>query len=218
MTSETRPSSGAMAFFAMPLCYIAMFVIYAVPLDFPQGEDLPEKVAYVADHQSLIALANIIGYLVFGGLLLIAVQAMHRRFSVTGSDMLNSAGAFGLIWVVLMMCSGMTALVGMDTMVTLHGKGSAHAESLFVSYTTLVNALGGGIELVGGLWVLLLSICGLRHGLLAKGLHVLGLMVGVLGICTVYQGIPEFKDAFGLSQVIWFIWMGIALLRSSNEV
>ena len=110
----------------------------------------------------------------------------------------------------------MTALVGLNTMVSLYSQEQQHAETLFLVYTTVVNALGGGIELVGGLWVLLLSLYGLRNGLLSKVLSVFGIIVGLLGVFTVLQALPELKDAFGLSQIIWFIWMGIVMLSKKR--
>jgi hypothetical protein len=209
---------GGIALLIMPLCYVCMFVIYGVILAIPQTDILSDKIAYIISNQGIISMANICGYLIFGGLLLIAVQAIHNRLAINKSHLLNSASAFGFIWVILMMCSGMTALVGLNTMAALYSKGAEHAETLFIVYTTMVNALGGGVELVGGMWVLLLSICGLRNSMLSKALCVFGVIVGLLGILTVYQGIPELKDAFGLSQIIWFIWLGIAMLSMTNPM
>lgn len=208
---------GASAFFAMPLCYVGMFLIFGVALSIPQSESVNDKIAYIATQESMLSLAYIIGYLIFGTLLLIAVQAMHTRLTTSSSHLMNAASAFGFIWVVLMMCSGMIALTGMHTMLTLFAKGNSHADTLFYVYTTMVNGLGGGIELIGGMWVLLLSIFGLKTAQLAKGLHIFGVIVGVLGILTIMQSLPEMKDAFGVSQIVWFIWMGIALLKSRAE-
>ena len=202
---------GAIALWMMPLCYVCMFVVFGVLLTMPQTDVLADKVAYLIANQGTISVGYISGYLIFGCLLLIAVQALRNSLVEGPSHLLICASAFGFIWVVLMMCSGMIALVGMNTMATLHARGPEHAETLFLVYTTITNALGGGIELVGGLWVLLLSISGMRHHRLSKGLGLFGIMVGLLGILTLYQGVPEFKDAFGLSQIVWFVWMGFVL-------
>lgn len=205
---------GASAFFAMPLCYVGMFLIFGVALSIPQSASVSDKIAYIATQQSMLSLAYINGYLIFGTLLLIAVQASHTRLNTFPSHLMNTASAFGFIWVVLMMCSGMVALVGLNTMLSLFAKGSPHADTVFFVYTTVVNGLGGGIELVGGMWVLLLSLHGLRTSQLTKALNLLGVLVGTLGILTVIQSVPEMKEVFGLSQIIWFIWMGIAVLKT----
>ncbi len=210
---------GAISLFTMPLCYVSMFVVFGLVLNIPQTDVLNEKIVYVAENQGVISIAYIMGYLVFGTLLLISVQASHVMLTKdiltkNARYTLNTASAFGFIWVVLMMCAGMIALAGMNTMVGIYSQDQQHAEIVYYVYATVVNALGGGIELVGGLWVFLLSIAGLKSQQLGKGLCVFGIIVGVLGILTIYQSVPEFKEAFGLSQIVWFIWMGFVMFRT----
>ena len=205
---------GALSAFGMALCYISMFIIFGALLSFPNTDDLGTKIQYIAEHRTLISLSYFIGYLLFGCLLLVSIQAIHNRMNMRSSSLLNSASLFGLVWVVLMMCSGMIAMIAMDKMIKLHAEGSIHAESLFMSYATLVDALGGGIELVGGLWVLLLSIVGLRDKHLSKGLNLLGIWVGLFGVLTLFHTISELKEVFGLSQIAWFIWMALVLRKT----
>ncbi len=63
---------------------------------------------------------------------------------------------------------------------------------------------------------LLVSLAALRAGGLPKGLNILGLLVGAVGIISIFPGLTELMaGVFGLSQIIWFIWLGIVLLRSN---
>lgn len=202
---------GAISYVGMSLCYASMFIIFGVLLAFPNSGELADKIAYIANKQFILSLSYTIGYLVFGTLLLVSVQATHTKLSATSNHLLNLASAFGFIWVVLMMCSGMIGIIGLNTMVTLHTQQSDHATTLFYLYTTVVNGLGGGIELVGGMWVFLIGLCGLNTQQLSKSLSLMSIFVGLLGILTLIQSVPELKDAFGLSQIIWFVWMGSAL-------
>lgn len=209
---------GPLSFFAMPLCYVAAFVVFFVMMEIPHAAPLVEKVAYMAEQKVLIHMGNIIGYLIFGCLLLIAVQALHKQMqSPSASELLNTASVFGLIWVFLMMCSALISVVGMEQLVKLYNKSSPYMDSFLFTYNMIVDALGGGIETIGGLWVLLISLCGLRHGIFSKSLHVLGLLVGTCGVLTIILSIPEFKDAFGLTQIIWFIWMGLQLHKVAKR-
>ncbi|RPJ65805.1 hypothetical protein DRW07_13405 [Alteromonas sediminis] len=208
---------GASAFFGMPICYIVMFLVFGVALSIPPTATVGEKIAFIESQQSLISFAYIAGYLLFGCLLLVAVQATHRRLNMVPSHLLNTASIFGYIWVVLMFGAGMTALVGMNTMLSLNAKGSPYSDTLFYVYTTVTNGLGGGIELVGGMWVLLISLYGLQQAQSEKRLHTVGLVVGTLGILTLFQSVAEIKAAFGLSQIAWFIWMGYVLLKDTTH-
>jgi hypothetical protein len=41
-------------------------------------------------------------------------------------------------------------------------------------------------------------------------------LVGAVGIISIIPGLTEMMTAvFGLSQIIWFVWLGIVLLRST---
>ncbi|WP_411369140.1 hypothetical protein [Pseudidiomarina salilacus] len=208
---------GALAFFLMPVCYLGMFIIFGAVLAIPQGADINERIGYVVAEQGLIQIAYLLGYLIFGVLLLVSVQAIHNRFLGVSRHLLNSASLFGFIWVVLMMCAGMIALVGMNTMIILYSKDPQAAAILFYSYTMVVNALGGGIELVGGMWVLLLSIVGLRSHIFPRLLCWVGFLVGVFGVLTVFPSLPFIKEVFGLTQIVWFIWVGTVLCRHKDS-
>lgn len=99
----------------------------------------------------------------------------------------------------------------------LHQRGAAEAVTLFYLYTTTVNALGGGIELLGGLWMLLLSVAARRQSQLPTLFNALGLIVGALGVLTIDQDVPALKAGFGLGQVIWFVWLGFLLIGSAKQ-
>ena len=197
----------------MALCYVAIAVIFFGMLSMPQGLDTAGKIQYVQQHHLLVASGYGIGYLLFGVLLAIVLQALRRVFTNTSSALAALAERFGNVWLVLMMASGMVALLGLQMVFRLIESDPQQAIALYNSRNLLTEALGGGIELVGGLWVLLLSIAGLQQQRFAKALHLLGLVVGSFGILTVLHTVPYLKDAFGISQLIWFIWLGISLLR-----
>ena len=81
----------------------------------------------------------------------------------------------------------------------------------------VANGLGNANgEILGGLWTLLVSLAALRAGGLPRGLNILGLLVGAVGIISLIPGLTDLlTGVFGLGQIIWFVWLGIVLLRSS---
>ena len=62
-----------------------------------------------------------------------------------------------------------------------------------------------------------MSIAALRTGGLAKGLNIVGLLVGVVGIISIFPGLTDLTGVFGLGQIIWYVWLGIVLLRSHPD-
>jgi hypothetical protein len=57
-------------------------------------------------------------------------------------------------------------------------------------------------------------LAALRTGGLPRGLNILGVLVGGVGILTIIPALNAMVAVFGLGQIIWFVWLGIALLRS----
>ena len=105
--------------------------------------------------------------------------------------------------------------VGLDQSVRLLDESPDTAFSLWRTVSVVAISLGGGNEIVGGVWVLSVSLAALKAVVLSRMLNYLGCFVGIAGIATIY---PEelFTAVFGLSQIIWFIWLGLVILRSDS--
>ncbi|MBU1311413.1 MAG: hypothetical protein KKE30_17970 [Gammaproteobacteria bacterium] len=215
--NQTLIRSGGIAAIGMALCYISVAVIFFGLLAVPAGLDSLGRLQFFLQQEYLlVAIGWGIGYLLFAVLLAILLQALRQVMPPNQSVFAALAERFGNVWLVLMMASGMVALVSMEMTLRLLDSSTEQALALYNTGNLLTNALGGGIELVGGLWVMLLSIAGLQQHSLTKALHLLGLVVGSLGILTVLHTVPYLKDAFGITQLIWFIWLGITLLRANT--
>ncbi len=80
----------------------------------------------------------------------------------------------------------------------------------------VVEGLGGGIEIVGGLWMFFLCADTVKSGGLPKGLSVLGLIIGAAGILTIYPA-DILTEIFGIGQIVWFIWLGTFMLRNTKS-
>jgi hypothetical protein len=65
----------------------------------------------------------------------------------------------------------------------------------------VTEGLGGDNEIVGGIWVLLISLGSFKNSLFSKSLNILGVLVGLSGILTVLP-FDVFKELFGISQII----------------
>ena len=111
----------------------------------------------------------------------------------------------------------MIANIGNSTVVGLFSENQDQAVALWLAIITVQEALGGGNEIVGGLWVLLLSWAALRAGKLPKVLNYFGVLVGLAGILTVVPEFDVLMDVFGLFQIVWFAWPGIVMLRENSS-
>ena len=68
-------------------------------------------------------------------------------------------------------------------------------------------------EMLGGTWVLLVSLVALRGQVLPRWLDWLGVVVGAAGIGSTVPGLAGAAILFGLLVIVWFAGLGVALLR-----
>ena len=214
MVSDLQKLGGIAALIEAAL-YITGFALFLTVLD-PSGYDgHVQKVAFLADNQVASYIANLLIYVVFGVVLVVLVLALHARLKKGSPAIMQTATAFGLIWAGLVIASGMIANIGNSTVVGLFSENQDQAVALWLAIVTVQEALGGGNEIVGGLWVLLLSWAALSAGKLPKVLNYIGVLVGLAGILTVVPAFNVLMDVFGLGQIVWFAWLGIVMLREN---
>jgi hypothetical protein len=150
--------------------------------------------------------------------------ALQDRLRAGASAMAQIATVFGFIWAGLVIASGMVANVGIATVADLFRSDPVQAGSTWLAIEAVQLGLGGGNEIVGGVWVLLVGWAALRAGELPRALNYLGVVIGVSGILTV---VPVFRVlgavemlglVFGLGFIVWFVWLGIIMLRNGTSV
>jgi len=71
--------------------------------------------------------------------------------------------------------------------------------------------LVGGNEIVGWLWLLLLSSAVLKSKQLSKALSYLSLFIDVAGILTIYPA-DVLTEIFGLGQLVFFVCLATIML------
>ena len=214
MVVNLQKMGGISALIAAAL-YITGFALFLTVLD-PSGYDgHVQRVAFLAENQVASYIANLLIYVVFGVVLVVLVLALHARLKSGSTAIMQTATVFGLIWSGLVIASGMIANIGNSTVIGLFSENQDQAVALWLAISTMQESLGGGNEIVGGLWVLLLSWAALRAGKLPKVLNSLGVLVGLAGILTVVPAFDVLMDVFGLGQIVWFAWLGILMLRDN---
>ena len=197
------------------LIYIAAFVYFGAFWLYPSDGSSLEKMTYMADNQFIFSAVVFLMYVVFGVLLAALVVGLHERLKHTQNPTLTVGSLFGTVWVGLVIASGMISNIGLAHAVDVMAESPDRALEIWTVVSLITESIGGGNELVGGLWVLLISIVALQGREFSRGLNYLGLLVGAAGIATVYPD-DIFTELFGITQIIWFICLGINLLRADS--
>jgi hypothetical protein len=176
-----------------------------------------QKVAALATHQNSHYAMYLLTYVVFGIVLGALALVLSKRLSRSPS-IAAVGGVVGLIWACMLVASGLVFNFGAGAAIELLAKSPAQAASLWQVIEPVADGLSSGQgELLGGLWVLLVSVAALRTGALPKALNWLGILIGVAGIVSAVPVLLDARYVFGLLQIVWFIWLGIVLLRTRSS-
>ncbi len=76
---------------------------------------------------------------------------------------------------------------------------------------------GGGNEITGGMWILLVSVAGLQTKTLPLPVNAIGLLVGAAGVASTIPALSAVTMVFGLGFILWFFAVGGALLFRSSS-
>ncbi len=216
--NQLQKWGGAAALFEA-LAYIIGFIGFIAVVNVGGIADPLDKVAAIVANQGMLTALMLIVYVAWGASLVVLTLALHERLNGKNSALARTATAFGLIWSVLVIASGMIYIVGMETVVALQAANPEQAATVWLAIGSIFNGLGGGVEVVGGIWVLLLSVAGLRNGRLSRPFSLFGFIVGAAGLLSVIPTLSEISTSiFGLTQIVWFAWLGINMLRQPAPV
>jgi hypothetical protein len=218
LTSAGPQKAGGLAALYLAAAYLLAMPFFLIVVDYPSVTDPVKKVALLASHQNSMHVMYLVTYVVFGIVLAVLALALYQRLKTTAPVVMQMATAVGLLWAFVLVASGMVFNAGMAAAVDQYASDPVRSASMWQTIEPVAQGLGGsGGEVLGGLWVLLVSFVSLRAGALPKPLGWLGLAVGLTGILSVIPPLNDAAIAFGLLQVAWFVWLGTAMLRTGER-
>lgn len=208
--------AGAIGALIASATFIFGIALYATTLsDYVDGDFTPaESLSFLVEHQSTLYLWYLVIFLVFGVAIIPLARTLHGRLADVNPQLADIGAVFAYIWAGLMFATGMTHNIGIAAIADLNETDPVAAEYLWSSVATVTDGLGGGNELVGGMWILLVSLAAWGTGRLPTGLNVLGIVSAVAGLVTLVPGLSGVGIIFGLGSIVWLAWTGIALLRN----
>jgi hypothetical protein len=177
-----------------------------------------EYVALLAGYRNIMVVWILIAYLVAGFCLVAVALAFYERMKDSSPALIQISTVLGFIWAALIIGSGNLMIHGFDQIAKIYTTNPALAETVHVTLGIVENGIVSANELIGGVWILLLSWAALQTGNLGRSLNYLGVGIGVMGILTLIPPIAELTQMiFGLSMIIWFAWAGVILLRGRSS-
>jgi hypothetical protein len=204
---------GGWAALYVALAFVAAMPYFLLFVKYPSVVDPAEKVSMLVAHHGSLQAMYLLTYVTFGIVLSVLALTLYHRMKDETPILAQVATAVGLMWALVLVASGMICNAGIAAVVDLHATNPAQAVSVWQAVEPVAQGLGGsGGELLGGLWVLLVSAAALRTRKLPRVLNWFGVVIGAVGVLSI---VPVFRDlayGFGMLQILWFVCLGAVLL------
>jgi hypothetical protein len=210
-----RRRVGGIAALYLALALLAAMPYFLLVVDYPGADTAADKVALIGDHYASMYAMYLATYVLFGIAVGVLALALWDRLRVTAPATVRVATAIGLLWSVALVTSGMIFTYGMTTIEPHVATDHARAVLTWQAVEPVALGLGGaGGEILGGLWVGLISLVALRTRTLPRVLAWLGVVIGAVGLVSVIPPLADAAIGFGLLEIAWFVWVGLVLLRT----
>ena len=208
---------GGIAGIIAALTFLFGFALFVTTFEPLTTGDLStvETVEFLKDNQTMFYIWNLVIYVLFGIVQAVLTLAIHERLKDSAPALSQIAAALGLIWSALVIGSGMVANIGAATVLDMYTVNPDQAGTVWAAVDAVGRGIGGGNEIVGGLWVATLSWAAMRGGL-PKSLNIAGMIFGTAGVVTLVPMLTDVGALFGLGLIVWYIWCGVVLLRNSD--
>lgn len=200
--------------------YLAGALLAAIPyfllvVDWPGASTAADKVALIVANLPSLYAMYLVSYVFFGIALVVLALALWERLHADAPFTMRIATTIGLFWSFALVASGLVFVYGMTTIEDLAATDQANAGLTWQAVEPVALALGGAAgELLGGLWVLLVSVVVLRGAAVPKALGWLGIVIGAVGLISVVPPLHDAAYAFGLLVIAWFVWLGWVLMTT----
>ena len=217
--------AGGIAAIVCALTYLFGFVFFFGLIKPPVDTSDINQLQFLVSQRDTFFMGYIIIGIVFSFSLLLLSHSLQAVFKNHSPIIARYTSAIGNIWATFVLASTFIFLVSLPILANYADTSGDNAVVVLKSVYIVVDALGGGIELLGAIWVLLISYMGIKHGVYARATHVLAAAVGIAGILTLFSGLSVFSGnvlfeastaVFGLGQIVWFILIGLHMTRTSR--
>ncbi|MBL8961477.1 MAG: DUF4386 family protein [Gemmatimonadetes bacterium] len=209
--------AGGLAALYIAAAYSAAIPYFVVVVDYPAVSDPVEKLALLRAHYGSMYAMHLVVYEAVALALIVLGVALHERTRTVTPVWARLTTALGLTWAALLLASSMVFNYGMGAVIELHREDGDRAVWMWQAIEAVAQGIGGaGGELLGGLWMLALSVTARRAQLFPRGVIGFGAVIGVTGLISIVPAQREAGIVFGVLQIAWFAWVGVLLLRDRH--
>lgn len=183
------------------LAYIIGIIFFSTT-NYLSAENIIDKIEIIHNYQIGMYIINNIIYILFGFVLSALVFKIYRTLKPSFYNQLGLI--FGLFWCFALIFAGLIFNTGMQTILDIYTSNPDLAITVWTTIETIFNAIGGSTEILGGIWILTISILAQKESMISVYVNSLGIIIGISGLLSHVPGLENFQMVFGLLQITWF--------------
>ena len=212
--AQRAVTRASWASFICSACYaIGLVTVFFIEPNLNKGAE--ERLAFILNSGHILQAWYFIIYVLFGLSLVILNTGLRYWLAPASSVTLQLSFIMGWIWAAYVFASGLISILTIQYLVSLPIENQ---RSIWYAIYSIQAGLGEGIEWVGGLWMIFLSLHLKKHHSNLIILSYAGLFIGVCGTLTMIPGLATAGAIFGVTQMFWFIAIGKRLLALGKNV
>jgi len=202
--------AGGFAALYVAAAYLAAIPYFVFLVDYPSITNVDDKVALLVEHHTSMYLMHLVSFELVALALIVVTLAVYQHLHEHAPASSQVACAVGLIRAGLLLASVMVFNHGMSVILDQQATDPQQAATTWQVIEAVADALGGtGGDVLGGVWLLLLSWAALRARKFPRALNWLGLTVGTAALLSAVPGLSALEVVAGLLMIVWFLWFGI---------
>lgn len=183
--------------------YIGGIFVYLQLLQYDSATSASEQISIISSNPVLVHITTLHIYVIFSfGIILLATY-MYLKLKGQQPILGLLSLITGVVWATILIASGFISM-GVTTLL-MNGTAASELISTWYAIDIVSNALGGGNELMGGVFTGLMSLAMHKTHFSSKSTSVLGVLVFIGGTIS---ALPYLADIgigiFVISQILWF--------------
>ena len=202
--------AGGFAALYVAAAYLAAIPYFVFLVDYPSITSPDDKVALLVEHHTSMYVMHLVSFELVALALIVVTLGVFQHLHEHAPATMQVACAVGLTRAGLLLASVMAFNPGMSVVVEQQATEPQQAASTWQVIEPVADALGGtGGDVLGGLWLLLVSWVALAAKTFPRLLNWLGITVGAAAQLSAVPGLGVLEVVTGLLMIVWFLWFGI---------
>lgn len=154
---------------------------------------------------------HVIVYFVYGLSLLLLTISIFMLAVKREPEKAIAVLVVGALWSGFMLISGGVSVETIHKVAELYPHNSEAAIHLWLTMKVVLESVGGGNELIGAVWVLLVSQLFNGTNYWLKATRNAGFLIAIVGLGTLLDKSEVCTSLFGVSLLLWFVLLFKAL-------